>query len=74
MRKERERLERIKLKAAEEADRVWREQRRKEYEELPEDQRWDAARAPTRQPPAAPPAAPHGSTRGSTCTCLTLWP
>ena len=37
---------------------------------LPEDQRWDAARAPTRQPPAAP----HGSTRGSTCTCLTLWP
>ena len=70
MRKERERLERIKLKAEEEADRVWREQRRKEYEELPEDQRWDAARAPTRQPPAAP----HGSTLGSTRTCLTPWP
>ena len=74
MRKERERLERIKLKAEEEADRQWREQRRKEYEALPEDQRWDAARAPTRQPPAAPPAAPHGSTRGSTRTCLTPWP
>ena len=70
MRKERERLERIKLKAEEEADRVWREQRRQEYEALPEDQRWDAARAPTRQPPAAP----QGSTRGSTRTCLTLWP
>ena len=74
MRKERERLERIKLKAEEEADRQWREQRRKEYEALPEDQRWDAARAPTRQRPAAPPAAPHGSTRGSTRTCLTPWP
>ena len=74
MRKERERLERIKLKAEEEADRQWREQRRKEYEALPEDQRWDAARAPTWQPPAAPPAAPHGSTRGSTRTCLTPWP
>ena len=70
MRKERERLERIKLKAEEEADRQWREQRRKEYEALPEDQRWDAARAPTRQRPAAP----HGSTRGSTRTCLTPWP
>ena len=57
MRKEGERLERIKLKAEEEADRVWREQRRKEYEDLPEDQRWDAARAPTRQPPLHPTAA-----------------
>ena len=40
VRKERERLERIRIKAEEEADRVWREARRKEFEELGEDQRW----------------------------------
>lgn len=39
VRKERERLERIRIKAEEEADRVWREARRKEFEELGEDQR-----------------------------------
>lgn len=39
VRKERERLERIQIKAEEEADRVWREQRRKEYESLGEDAR-----------------------------------
>merc|ERR1712204_125580 len=39
MRKEGERLERIQIKAEQEADRVWREQRRAEYESLGEDAR-----------------------------------
>ena len=49
MRKERERLERIQIKAEQEADRVWREQRRAEYENLGEDARWEAAARPPPQ-------------------------
>jgi hypothetical protein len=52
VRKERERLERIQIKAEEEADRVWREQRRKEYESLGEDARWGTPH--DRRPSAAP--------------------
>ena len=67
VRKERERLDRIKIKAEEEADRVWREQRRKEYESLGDDERWDAA-----QTAAPSPARQHAHTPITLTLTLTL--
>ena len=46
VRKERERLERIKVAAEAEADRQWREERRREYESVGEDDRWPAPPRP----------------------------